>query len=186
MWNLDHKEGWTLKNWWFWIVVLEKTLESPLDYKKIKPINPKGNQHWIFIRRTSAEAEAPILWPPNVKNWLIGKDFDAGKDWRQEEKGMTEDEMFGWHHQLNGHEIEQAPWDGEGQGGLKCCSPWGHKACVLSRFSCVWLSVTLWTAACQAPPSIGFSRQEYWSGVPLPSPSVIHTYTFLNIHYGFS
>ena len=95
MWELDHKESWVLKNWCFWIVLLEKTLESPLDSTEIKPVNPKGNQSWIFIRRIETESEAPILWPPDVNNWLIGKDSDAGKDWRQEEKGMTEDEMVG-------------------------------------------------------------------------------------------
>ena len=106
MWELDHKESWALKDWCFWTVVLEKILESPLDYKEIKPVHPKGNQPQIFIGRTYAEAEAPILWPPDVKNWLNGKDPDAGKDWRQEEKGMTEDETVGWHHRLNGHEFE--------------------------------------------------------------------------------
>ena len=100
---LDYKEGWALKNWCFLTVVLEKTSESPLDSKEIRPVNPKGNQPWIFIGRTDAEAEAPILWPPGVKSQLFGRDPDAGKDWRQEEKGMTEDEMVGWHHQLNGH-----------------------------------------------------------------------------------
>ena len=104
MWELDCKESWALKNWCFWTVVLEKTLESPLDCKEIQPVHPKGNQSWIFIGRTDPEAETPILWPSNVKNWLIGKDPDAGKDWRWEEKGMTEDEMVGWHHQLEGHE----------------------------------------------------------------------------------
>ena len=123
MWKLDHKEGWAPKNWCFQIVVLEKTLDVSLDSKEIKPINPKGNQSWIFMGRT----EAPVLWPPDVKNWLIGKDPDAGKDWGQEEKGETEDEMVGWHHRLNGHEFEQASGDGEGQGSLVCCSPWGHK-----------------------------------------------------------
>ena len=106
-----------------WTVMLEKTLEGPLDCKEVKPVNPKGNQSWIFIGRTDAEAEAPILWPCDVKSWLIGKDPDAGKDWRQTEKEMTEDEMAGWHHQLN-REFEQVPVDGEGQGGLACCSPW--------------------------------------------------------------
>ena len=106
MWELDHKESRALKNWCFWTVVLEKTLESPLDYKEIQPLNPQGNQSWIFTEKTDAEAEAPILWPPDVKNWLIGKDPDAGKDWRQEEKGTTEDEMAVWHHWLNGHEFE--------------------------------------------------------------------------------
>ena len=101
MWELDCEKSWAPKNWCFWTVVLEKTLESPLDCKEIKPVNPKGNQSWIFIGRTDAEAEAPVLWPPDAKNWLIGKDPGAGKDWRQEEKGTTEDEMVGWHHQLN-------------------------------------------------------------------------------------
>ena len=128
MWELDRKEGLVLKNWCFWSVVLEKTLESPLDNKEIKPINPKGNQRWIFIRRTDAEAEAPILWPPDVKSWLIGKDPDAGKDWGQEENRVTENEMVGWHHWLNGHEFEQTPGDSEGQGSLGCCSPWIRKS----------------------------------------------------------
>ena len=126
MWELGHKESWALKNWWFWTVVLEKTLESPLDCKEIQPVNRKGNQSWIFIGRTDAEAEAPVLWPPDVKNRLIGKDLDAGKDWRQE-KEMTEDEVVGWHHWLDGHEFAQAPEVGDGQGSLSCCSPWGHK-----------------------------------------------------------
>ena len=115
------------KNCCFWTVVLEKTLESLLDCEEIKPVHLKGNQSWIFIGRTDAEAEAPILWPPDVKNWLIGKDPDAEKDWRREEKGTTEDEMVGWHHQLNGLEFEQALGDSKGQASLACCSPWGCK-----------------------------------------------------------
>ena len=126
MWELDHKEGWALKNWCFQTVMLEKTLVSPLDSKKIKSVNLKGNQSWIFTGRNDAEAEALILWPPDAKNWLIWKDPDAGKDWRQE-KGMTVDEIVGWHHQLNGHEFEQTLGDDEGQGSLVCCSPWVHK-----------------------------------------------------------
>ena len=106
MWELDYKESWAPKNWCFWTVVLEKTLESPLDCKAIQPVHPKGNQSWIFIRKTDAEAETPILWPSDAKNWLIWKDPNAGNDWRWEEKGMTEDEMVGWHHRLNGHEFE--------------------------------------------------------------------------------
>ena len=125
MWELGHKESWPLKNWCFWTVMLEKTFESPLDCKEIKPVNPKGNQSWIFIGRTDAKAEAPILWPPAVRNRLIGKDPDAGKDWRREVKGMTENEMVGWHHQLSGHEFEWTPRVGDGQGSLVCCSPWG-------------------------------------------------------------
>ena len=126
-WELDHKEGRVPKNWCFWTVVLEKTLESPLDCKEIQPVNPQGNQLWFFIGRTDAEAEAPILWPPDGKNWLTAKDPDAGKDWRQGEKGMTEDEMVGWHHRLNGHGFGWTLGVGDGQGGLACCSPCGCK-----------------------------------------------------------
>ena len=121
-------KSWTIKKaeeLMFWIVVLEKTLESSLDCKEIKPVNPKGNQSWIFIGRTDAEAEIPILWPPDVKNSLTGKNPDAGKDWRQEEKGTTENEMVGWYHRLNGHEFEQAPGVCDGRGSLVCWSPWG-------------------------------------------------------------
>ena len=125
-WELDHKEDWVLKNWCFQTVVLEKTLESPLDSKEIKPVHPKGNQSWIFIGRT--EAEAPKLWPSDIKNWLNGKDTDTGEDWGHEEKGTTVDEMFGGHHQLNGHKFEQTPGDNEGQGTLVCCTLWRHRA----------------------------------------------------------
>ena len=127
MWELDHKEDWTPKNCYFWTVVLEKTLESPLDCKEIQLVHPKGNPSRMFIGRTDAEAETLIRWSPDVKNWLIGKDPDAGKDWRQEEKGTTKNEMVGWHHQLDGHEFEQALGVGDGQRSLACCSPWGHK-----------------------------------------------------------
>jgi len=127
MWELDCEEGWVPKNWCFWTGVLEKTLESPLDCKEIQPVHPKGNQSWIFIGRTDAEAEAPILWPPDLKNWLIGKAPVAGKDWGQEEKGMTENETIGWHHRLSGHEFEQTLGDTEGQGSPVFCSPWGLK-----------------------------------------------------------
>ena len=106
MWELDYEESWTLKIWCFWTVGLGKTLESPLDCKEIQPVHPKGDQSWVFIGRTDAEAETPIPWPPDVKSWLIGKDPDAGSDWGQEEKGTTEDEMAGWYHQLDGHESE--------------------------------------------------------------------------------
>ena len=126
MWELDYEESWVPKNWCFWTMVLEKTLESPLNSKEIKLVHPKGNQSWIFIERTDAEAEAPRLWPPAMKSQFIGKDPGAGKDWRQEKKGVTEDEMVGWRHRLNGHEFEQTLGNGEGQGGLVCCSPRGH------------------------------------------------------------
>ena len=124
---LDCKESRALKNWCFWTVVLEKTIESPLDCKEIQPVHSKGDQSWVFTGRTDAEAETPILWPPHVKSWLIGKGPDAGRDWRKEEKGTTEDEMVGWHHQLDRHEFEQALGVGNGQGTLACHSPWDHK-----------------------------------------------------------
>ena len=127
VWELDHKVGWAPKNRHFWTVVLEKTLESPLESKEIKLVNPKGNQSWIFIGRTDAEAEAPILWPPDAKSWLIEKNPGAGENWGQEEKGATEDEMVGWHHWLNGHEFELIQGDSDGQRSLACYTPWGHK-----------------------------------------------------------
>ena len=127
MWELYCEERWVLKNWCFWTVVLEKTLESPLDCKEIQPVHSKGDLSWMFIGRTNTEAETPIHWLPDVKNWLIWKDPDAGKDWRQEKKGTTEDEMAGWHHRLNGHGFEWTPGVGDGQGGLACCSSWGRK-----------------------------------------------------------
>ena len=127
IWELYYKESWALKNQCFWTLVLEKTLESPLDSKEIKAVNPKGNQSWIFIGRTNAEAETPTFWPPDAKSWLIGKDPDAGKDWRWEEKGTTEDEMVGWDHRLDGRGFRWTLGVGDGQGGLACCSSWGRK-----------------------------------------------------------
>ena len=127
MWELDYKESWEPKNWCFWAVVLEKTLESPLDWKDIQLVHPKGDQSWVFIGRTDVEAETPILWPPDAKSWLVWKDPNSGKDWGQEEKGTTEDEMIGWHHRLNGHGFEWTLGVGDGQGGLACCGSWGHK-----------------------------------------------------------
>ena len=127
MWELDYKESWVPKNWCFWTVVLEKTLESPLDCKEIQPVHPKGDQSWMFTGRTDVEAETQILWPPDAKNWLIWKDLDAGKDWGQEEKVMAEDEMVRWHHQLNVHGFVWTPGVGDRQGGLACCGLWGHK-----------------------------------------------------------
>ena len=127
MWELDYKESWVLKSWCFWTVVLEKTLESPLDYKEIQSVHPKGDQSWVFIGRTDVETETPILWPPDVKSWLIGKAPDAGKDWGQEEKGTTEDEMVGWHHRLDGHGFGWTSGVGDRQGGLACWGSWGRK-----------------------------------------------------------
>ena len=126
MWELDCEEGWAPKNWCFWTVVLEKTLESPLDCKDIQPVHSE-DQPWDFFGRNDAKAATPVLWPPHVKSWLIGKDSDAGRDWGQEEKGTTEDEMAGWHHWLDGCESEWTLGVGDGQGGLACCNSWGHK-----------------------------------------------------------
>ena len=127
MWELDYKESWAPKNWCFWTVVLEKTLESPLDCKEIQPVHPKGNQSLVFIGRTDVEAGTPIFWPPDVKSWLIWKDPDVGKDWRQEEKGTTEDEMVGWHHWLDGQGFWWTSGVGDGQGGPACCGSWSCK-----------------------------------------------------------
>ena len=127
MWELDYKERWGPKNWCFWTVVLEKTLESPLDCKETQLVHPKGDQSWVFIRRIDIEAEAQIFWPPDAKSWLIWKVPAAGKDWGQEEKGMTEDEIVGWHPRLNGHGFGWTQGVGDGQRGLACCSPWGCK-----------------------------------------------------------
>ena len=127
MWELDCEKGWVPKNWCFWTVVLEKTIESPLDCKEIQPIHSEGDQPWDFFRRNDAKAETPVLWPPHANSWLIGKDFDAGRDWGQEEKGTIEDEMAGWHYWLDGRESEWTPRVGDGQGGLVCCNSWGRK-----------------------------------------------------------
>ena len=138
MWELDYKESWAQKNWFVCTVVLEKTLKSPLNCKEIQPVHPKGDQSWVFFGRTDVEAETPILWPPDAKSWLIWKDSDAGKDWRWEEKGTTEDEMVGWHHRLNGHEFKQALGVGNGQGSLSCCLPCGRKKSDMTE----WLNWT--------------------------------------------
>ena len=127
MWELDCEEGWAPKNWCFWTVVLEKTLESPLDCKEIQLVHSKGDQSWVFFGRNDAKAETPVLWPPHAKSLLIGKDPDAGRDSGQEEKGTTEDEMAGWHHRLDACEFEWTPGVGDGQGGLECCNSWGRK-----------------------------------------------------------
>ena len=128
MWELDYKESWAPKNWCFWTAVLEKPLESPLDCKEIQPVHPKGVQSWVIIGSSDVEAETPVLWPLDAKSWLIWKDPDAGKDWGQEEKGMTEDEMVGWHHRLDGHGFGWTPGVYDGQGGLACCSSWVAKS----------------------------------------------------------
>ena len=151
MWELDYKESWAQKNWCFWTVVLEKTLESPLDCKEVQPVHPKGNQSWVLIGRTDLEAETPILWPHDTKSWLIWKDPDVGKDWRQEEKGTTEDEMVGWHHRLNGPEFGWTLGVGDGQGGLVCCGSWGRKESDTTE----WLN---WT---EPPLQLYFNSSHY-------------------------
>ena len=177
MFELDHKESWAPKYWCFWTVVLEKTPESPLECKDIKPVNPKGNQSWTFIGKTDTEVEAPILWPPDVKNWLIGKNPDAGKDWGQEEKGMTEDEMVGWHHWLDGHEFEQAPGVDDGQGSLACFSPWSRKELDTTEqlnwiFHCVYVTplflkkkILLEPLATWCEEPVLWERPWYWKGL---------------------
>ena len=142
MWELDYKEGWAPKNWCFWTVVLEKTLESPLDCKEIQPVHPKGDQSWVFIWRTDVEVETPILWSPDAKSWLTGKDPDAGKDLGQEEKKTTEDEMIGWHHRLDGHGFGWTPGVSDGQGGLVCCNSWGCKESDTTES--VWVCLSVW------------------------------------------
>ena len=127
MWELDCEESWVLRNWCCWTVLLAKSLESPLAFKEIQPVHSKGDQFWVFIGRTDAKAETPVLWPPHVKSWLFGEDSDAGRDWGQEEKGTTEDGMAGWHRWLNGRDSGWTPGDGDGQGGLACCDSWGRK-----------------------------------------------------------
>ena len=127
MWELDCEENWALKNWCFWTVVLDKTLESPLDCKEIQPVHSEGDQPWDFFGMNDAKAETPVLWPPHAKSWVIGIDSDAGRDWGQEEKGTTEDEMAGWHHWLDGCESGWTPGVGDRQGGLVCCNSWGCK-----------------------------------------------------------
>ena len=126
MWELDCKESWAPKNQCFWTVVLEKAVESPLDCKEIQPVHSEGDQSWMFIGRTDAEAETPVLWSHHEKSWLTGKDSDAGRNWGQQEKGITEDKMTGWHYRLNGHEFKWTPGVGDGQGALACCNSWGR------------------------------------------------------------
>ena len=148
IWELDYKESWAWKNWCFWTVVLEKTLESPLDYKEIQPVHPKGDLSWVLIGRTDVEAETPILWPLDAKSWLIWKDPDAGKDWEQEDKETTVDKMVGWHHWLNAHEFGWAPGVVDGHGGLGCCGTWGRKESDMTQLNELnWTEVYIWFLA---------------------------------------
>ena len=163
MWELDCEKSWAPRNWCFWTVVLEKTLECPLDCKEIQPVHSKGDQSWVFIVGTDAEAETPIFWPPHAKSWLIGKDPDASRDWGQEQKGMTEDEMARWHHRLDGHEFEWSPGVGDGQGGLACCDSWGCKESDTTE----WLN---WSE-CTVPLCLFFN----------PSRSLVNIYCIFSI-----
>ena len=175
MWELDCEESWAPKNWCFWTVVLEKTLESPLDCKEIQPVHSKGDQSWVFIGRTDAEAETPILWPPDAKNWLIGKDPDAGRDWGQEEE-TTEDEMARWHHRLDGHEFEWTPGVGDGQGGLACCGSWDRKELDTTE----WLN---WTEGYTARSGkTETSTRAFW---PRNSRSYLIHSAVLLVHYHY-
>ena len=165
IWELDCAENWVWKNWYFWTVVLEKTLESPLDFKDIQAVHPKGDQSWLFIARTDTEAETPTLWPPDVKNWLIRKDLDAGKDWRWEEKGTTEDKMVVWHYWHDGHEFEQTLGVDDGKEVWRAAVHGVTKS---------WTQLSVWTElnwilVHRAHLSMGFSRQEYWSVLPWQS-----------------
>ena len=171
MWELDNKKGWVSKSRYLRNVVLEKTLQNPLNSKEIQPVHPKGNQSWIFIGRTDAEAESPIPWLPDVKNWLLWKDPDARKDWRQEEKGITEDEIVGWHHQLNGHESEQAPGVGDDQRSLACCSPWGGQELDMTeRFNWYW----------------GLNSKPPWESLIFPWVSPMYTWGTSLAHLSFT
>ena len=166
MWELDCEESWAPKIWCFWTVVLEKTLESPLDCKEIQPVHCEGYQPWDFFGRNDAKAETPVLWPPHAKNWLIGKDSDAGRDWGQEEKGMTEEEMAGWHHWLDGRESEWTPGAGDRQGGLVCCNSWGRKESDMTEH---WTELN-WTEFIPSIPSFSNS----WSLLQLAPLNSFH------------
>ena len=158
MWELDCEEGWVPKNWCFWTVVLEETLESPLDCKEIQPVHSEGGQPWDFFGRNDAKAETPVLWPPHAERWLIGKDSDAGRDWGQEEKGKTEDEMAGWHYWLDGHESQWTPGVGVGQLGLVCCNSWGPKESDTTE-RLIW-SDLIWSEQDLYSPTVSLSHQE--------------------------
>ena len=167
MWELDYKESWAQKNWCFWTVVLEKTLESPLDSKEIQPVHPKGDQSWVFIGRTDVEAETQILWPPHGKSWLIWKDPDAGKDWGQKEKGMTEDEMVRWHHRLNRYGFGWTLGVGDGQGGLACCGSWGRKESNTTE-QLNWTDPVLIFLDCSTPVRLEINSASRWATADIP------------------
>ena len=180
MWELDCEESWALKNWcfWcFWTVVLEKTLESPLDHKEIQLVHPKGDQSWVFFGRNNAKFETPVLWPPHGKSWLIGKDSDAGRDWGQEEKETAEDEIAGWHHRLNGRDFKWTLGAGDGQGGLVCCNSWGCKESDTTEWLS-WLtelnSLWCWSSLHVCWPSVCL----LWKNVYLDLPPIFWLHHF--------
>ena len=162
MWQLDCEKGWAPKKWCFWTVVLEKTLESPLDCKEIQPVHPEGDQPWDFFGRNNAKAENPVLWPPYVKSWLIGKDSDAGRDWGQVEKGTTEDEMTEWHHWLDGRESQWTPGVGDGQGGLACCDSWGRRVGHDWTTELNWTECVCFNLKLLIFPSFSFPFHNHW------------------------
>ena len=178
----DCEESWGLKNWCFWTVVLEKTLASPLDCKEIQPVHSKGDQPWVFFGRNDAKAETPVLWPPRAKSWLIGKDSDAGTDWRQEEKGTTEDEMAGWHHWLDGRESEWTLGVGDGQGGLACCYSWGHKGQTRlsnwTELNWIWIQAVSW-ACFPGRPGGGLFPPLLWLWLQQLNLCLCHHMTFI-------
>ena len=175
MWELDCEESWALKSWCFWTVVLEKTLESPLDHKEIQLVHSEEDQPWDFFGRNDAKAETPVLWPPHVESWLIGKDLVAGRDWGQEEKGTTDDEMAGWHHRLNGHESEWTPGVGDGQGGLVCCDSWVCKELdTTERLN--WTELEKSTYMCRNDVPFRVLGMSDWN----ESPSGIESWPFFN------
>jgi len=168
MWELDCEESWAPKNWCFWTVVLEKTLASPLDCKEIQPVHSEGDQPWNFFGRNDAKAETLVLWPPHAKSWLIGKDSDARRDWGQEEKGTTEDEMAGWHHRLNGRESEWTPGVGDGQGGLECCGSRGRKESHMTE-RLNWTELN-WIFHCVYVQQLSYAFICWWTSGLLPCP----------------
>ena len=191
IWEMDYKKSWVHKIWCFWTVVLEKTLESPLACKEIISVHPNGNQSWVFIGRTDAEAETPVLWPSHVKSWLIGKDLDAGRDCGQEEKGRTEDEMAGWHHWLNAHESEWTPGVGDGQGGLACCDSWGHKELDTSErlswteYSIVWIIYICLCCCCYLVAKLCLTVCDP-KDCSMPSSSILHRlpeFAYIHVHW---
>ena len=175
MWELDCEEGWGPKNWCCWTVVLEKTLKSPLDCKEIQPVHSEGDQPWNCFGRNDAKAETPVLWPPQVKSWLIGKDSDAGRDWGQEEKGTTEDKIAGWHHWLDGHESEGTPGVGDGQGGLAYCDSWGRKESDTTEWL-NWIEIFFFN---KKQYSLSYNKP-YWKRILKSIYTHTYIYVFIN------